>query len=194
MKCNFIVGCPAGTDPAALLRDLPPLDVAASDALATQILGTRSWGRRRRFHRTGDLSREVYPRDGEIAVAVYGDLIIAAYDDVSTEWVMEAVPDWGYPILRTHDVDAFILHSVVNMGVFAFWRDDEVVRSYGGVDGEAIVDEGDPLPFERGLDPEEDGFGWVTEHAILDRLGFCYEGPSSTDNVDPSSVPLLVYR
>ncbi|RDH10813.1 DUF6928 family protein [Tsukamurella pulmonis] len=192
MKCNFIVA--SRGDAAARLRDLPPLDVAASDALATEILGKRSWGRRRRSHRTGDLVRDVYPRDGEIAVAVYGDLIIAAYEDVSVEWTMEAVPDWGYPILKDHDVDAFVLHSVVSMGVFAFWRNDETVRVFGGADRELFVDEGTPLPFEHGFDAEEDTYGSLTERAIFDRLGYSYEGPRSADGFDPASVPLLVYR
>ncbi|CAM3711962.1 hypothetical protein TSOC111612_10535 [Tsukamurella ocularis] len=192
MKCNFIVA--STSDPAARLRDLPPLDVAASDALATEILGKRSWGRRRRSHRTGDLVSDVYSRDGEVAIGVYGDLIIAAYDDVSIEWTMEAVPDWGYPILKDHDVDAFVLHSVVSMGVFAFWRNDETVRVFGGADRELFIDEGTPLPFERGFDAEEDSYGSITERALFDRLGFSYEGPRWTDSFDPRSVALLVYR
>ncbi|MGV7942450.1 hypothetical protein PJN92_28880 [Mycobacterium kansasii] len=57
-----------------------------------------------------------------------------------------------------------------------------------------IVDEGGRLPFERDLHGEDDDFGWITENAILDRLGYCYEGPYSADNIDPATVPLLVYR
>jgi len=194
MKCNFIVACPAGADPAALLRDLPPLDVSASDALATQILGKRSWGRRRRSHRTGDLSGEVYPRDGEIAVAVYGDLIIAAFDD-AVGWIGEAIDDWGWALIDTHDVDAFLLHCVVNLGGFARWRDGSIVRTVSGSGDDGLIDEdGTPLPFERDVDPGEDGFGWVTELAIRDRLGFSYEGPSSPEDLDPRTVPLFVYR
>ena len=32
------------------------------------------------------------------------------------------------------------------------------------------------------------------ELAIRDRLGFCYEGVYYPDDLDPATVPLLVYR
>ncbi|KXO90725.1 hypothetical protein AXK61_07435 [Tsukamurella pseudospumae] len=189
------------SNPAAALRDLPELDVKASDALATTILGKRSWGRARRSHRTGDLSIDVYPKDGEIAVAVYGDLVIVAGEDLLS-W-FEQVPDaWGETLIAGYDVDVYVLHSVVSMGCFATWRGGELTRSFAGSsDDGVIVDEGERLPFETGLegagddgDGDEHDFGWITENAILDRLGYCYEGPYSPDNLDPATVPLLVYR
>lgn len=207
MKCNFMIA--STSDPAVRLRDLPVLDSAASDALATTILGKRSWGRARKPHRTGNLSIDVYPKDGEIAVGVYGDLIIVATDDVLS-WPECEPDDWGRTLIDTHDVDVFVLHSVVSMGCFAAWRDGRLIRSFAGSgDDGVIADEGDRLPFERDLDCDadvdvEDGeddeagdagdFEWITENAILDRLGFCYEGPYSAENLDPDTVPLLVYR
>lgn len=192
MKCNFIVA--STSDPAARLRNLPPLHVAASDALATEILGKRSWGRRRHSHRTGDLGHDVYSRDGEIAVGVYGDLTIAAFDD-AVGWIGEANDDWGWNLIDTHDVDAFLLHSVVGLGGFARWRDGSLVRTFSGSADDGLIDEdGDRLPFERDHDGEDDDFESITELAIRDRLGFCYEGVYYPDDLDPATVPLLVYR
>lgn len=192
MKCNFIVA--SRGDAAARLRDLPPLDVAASDALATQILGKRAWGRRRRSHRIGDLGHDVYSRDGEIAVAVYGDLIIAAFDDAAG-WIGEAIDDWGWDLIDTHDVDAFLLHSVVGLGGFARWRDGSLVRTFSGSADDGLIDEdGDRLPFENDHVGEDDTFESITELAIRDRLGFCYEGACLPDDLDPATVPLVVYR
>lgn len=190
MKCSFLVA--STSDPAAQLKALPQLDIAASDALATKILGKRSWGRSRRAHRSGDLANDVYPRFDEVAVGVYGDVTIVAYEDAA-DWVSSAVPAWGAPLLERGDVDVFILHSVVDMGVFTFWRNREVIRSFGGAEQEVIVDDGARLPFEQHV-VEDDTFEWVTELAILDRLGYCYEGPRTPDAIDPATVPLLVYR
>ncbi|CAM3128750.1 DUF6928 family protein [Tsukamurella hominis] len=192
MKCNFIVA--SHGDAAARLRDLPPLDVAASDALATEILGKRARGRRRRAHRTGDLGDDVYSRDGEIAVGVYGDLTIAAFGGAAG-WIGEAIDDWGWNLIRTHGVDAFLLHSVVGLGGFARWRNGSLVRTFCGSADDGLIDEdGDPLPFERDHDGEDDDFESITELAIRDRLGFCYEGAYYPEDLDPATVPLLVYR
>lgn len=192
MKCNFVIACQS--DPAERLRNLPPLDVDASDALATAVLGKRSWGRSRRSHRTGDLSVDVYPKDGEIAVAVYDDLVIVASEDVLS-WFEQTVNGWGATLIDGYDADVFVLHSVVDMGCFAAWRGGDLIRSFAGSsDDGVIVDEGGKLPFERDLHGEDDDFGRITENAILDRLGYCYEGPYSADNIDPATVPLLVYR
>ena len=50
------------------------------------------------------------------------------------------------------------------------------------------------LDVERDHDGEDDDFESITELAIRDRLGFCYEGVYYPDDLDPATVPLLVYR
>lgn len=179
-------------DPAARLRNLPPINVVASDALATTILGKRSWGRSRRAHRTGNLSYDSNPQD-EHGIGVFGDLIIVAGDEAGS-WIEQDIPDWGAPLIASRDVDAFCLHSVVSMGGFAAWRHAESVRAFAGAEDYIIIDEGQHLPFENSLDPDEDGYEMIAEHAMLDRLGFCFEGPYSEEHFDPETVPLLMYR
>ncbi|ADG79150.1 putative protein OS=Tsukamurella paurometabola (strain ATCC 8368 / DSM / CCUG 35730 /CIP 100753 / JCM 10117 / KCTC 9821 / NBRC 16120 / NCIMB 702349/ NCTC 13040) OX=521096 GN=Tpau_2547 PE=4 SV=1 [Tsukamurella paurometabola] len=179
-------------DPSSRLRDLPAIDVAASNSLATAILGTRTWGRKRRAYRTGNLAEDANPHD-ETGIGVFGELVIVSGDETAS-WIEQDVPAWGGALLEAGDVDAFVLHSVVTMGGFAFWRNSTPIRAFAGAEGEAIIDQGSRLPFERDLDVAEHGYEWIAENALLDRLGFSYEGPPSTDGFDPATVPLLMYR
>lgn len=191
MKCTFLVASMA--DPAARLKDLPQLDVAASDTLATEILGKRTWGRSRRAHRSGDLASDVHLDVDEIAIGAFGDITIVAYQG-ACEWIEGNPPAWGRALIAEHEIDVFALQSTVNMGAFAFWRDARLTRAYAGGDGEVFVDDGAVLPFEHEAAPDDGDFGRVTELAMLDRLGYCYEGPRPPNAIDPATVPLLVYR
>jgi hypothetical protein len=195
MKCWFLIQ--SDNPPASALRSRPPLDTEAADRLARGIFGpVRRVG-------TSNLVQHADPRDGRVAIGVYGSTTIIAAESV----IARRLADLDRVFLSAaagRQTFLFALHSMVGLGAFAWWDGDgNLIRAIGGGDGEILEDLGTPLPFEAGarVDPADvDEFTpeveltELVECALAELAGFRFEGAPHENAIDPEEIALVVYE
>lgn len=83
----------------------------------------------------------------------------------------------------------------MGLGVYGYLRGGRVERAFGGSgDSGVSANVGEPMPFEGPFDEDTGGFGEFVENALAHRLGFRYEGAVVAGGLDPTEVPLRLYR
>lgn len=196
-------------DLARELSALPPLDRAASAALAAALFpddqleplpdGT--------LHHT-------YPLDGEVLVSRFGASGIA----IATDFTVDQPSQLPEAFLRAaggaRTIWLHAMHSVTDWLAFAVWQDGKLVRSLSVAPDSGILEDlGERLPFElpfwRGDhpadDPEDLDAGEepyplpfhpleLGEVALREFFGFELEGFIAGERFDPHEVALLRFK
>lgn len=149
------------------------------------------------------------PDSGEVYAGDYGDLKIAAHDSLGVDRLSQIDPRWYQPELGS-TVYVHATHSVSDWCAFAIWEDRKLVRALSvSPDTGIIEDIGERLPFEipfwNGDFPAVDEKSEaayplpfhpleLSEAALLEHVGFQFEGASSDWVFDPSDTPIAHYE
>ncbi|MGD1926344.1 MAG: hypothetical protein ACFB03_19480 [Paracoccaceae bacterium] len=191
-------------DPKDVLRAKPILNRAASRELAERLIPSASLNERA----DGSLGF-LNPDKGEVFVGDFGGLKIIAHEELGIDALSKIDPRWRSTDLgSTTYVHA--THSIVDWCAFSFWQNGELIRALSlAPDSGIIEDIGDRLPFEvpywNGAHALEDEDGEepyplpfhpldLSASALLDVLGFQFEGRPSDWVCDPMDVPIAHFE
>lgn len=202
-KTWMIVG--SDGDASEILRSSPPLDRAASAALARRLFP----GEALAPLEDGTLEF-TNPPDDELMVGVFPGLAVVAAKEFGIDRPATLPASLRDPALgRTIYLHA--MHSVVDWFAFAVWQEGKLVRSLSLSPDDGIIEDiGARLPFELpywegrhpALEPEEDPSGYpfvfhpleLGEAALKSFFGYQLEGALDGSELEPASIPLLRYR
>ena len=197
----------AGSDGDArvILKSKPPLDRAASAALAARLFP----GERLEPLEDGTLS-STCPPDDELVIGCFPGLSIVAAKEFGIDFPSRLPAAFRAGSLgRTIHLHA--MHSVVDWAAFAWWQDGELRRSLSlSPDSGILEDVGPRLPFEQPYwagrhpvgDPEDEEPEYpfpfhpleLGEAALLAFFGYQLEGSGDAAQLDPEEIPLLRFR
>lgn len=196
-------------DLARELSALPPLDRAASTALAAALFPNDEL----EPLPDGTLNH-TYPLDGEVLVARFGTSGVA----IATDFTVDQPSQLPETFLRAaggaRSIHLHAMHSVADWLAFAIWQDGQLLRSLSvAPDSGVLEDIGERLPFElpfwRGEhpahDPEELAAGQepyplpfhpleLGEVALREFFGFTIEGFIAGEQLDPDAMALMRFK
>lgn len=201
------------TDPRQTLGNAPVLDREASAALAKRIMPDGAL----KEMEDGDLSF-LNPDHGEVFVGVYGDLVIIAHPGLAVDRLSEIDGQWHSLGLGAKTY-VHATHSVSDWCAFALWDQGKLVRALSvSPDGGIHEEIGERLPFERPYwdgehpveqdvdddvedefddDVEEEAYPFpfhpleLSEAALLEVLGYQFEGRPDDWVCDPMQIPIM---
>jgi hypothetical protein len=150
------------------------------------------------------------PRSGEVQIADLGELLIVATDAVALDYPSK-VPQHFIDYSNYKYIYVFAMHSVVDWFAFAIWENKQLVRSLSlSPDSGIMEDIGEKFTFELdywsgkypAVDPEDDedtyplhfhplDFG---ENALLNLMGYQYEGLISLNKVEPEDIEMACFK
>jgi hypothetical protein len=150
------------------------------------------------------------PGKGKVQIADLGKFLIVATGKVALDHPSK-IPQHFINYSNYSHVYVFAMHSVVDWFAFAIWKNKKLVRSLSlSPDSGVMEDIGEPLAFEQdfwsgkhSLKDAEEGedqyplpfhpldFG---EAALLNLMGYQYEGYPDLNKVDPETIEMLGFQ
>ena len=204
-KCWLLAYSPGNA--ADLLREKPPLDPAATDALLARLFPGDVHEARGRV----DLL-EALPRSGERCAGVFGDVALVMDDAFALDNLSRldrGLIDAG----GAGRVTAICMHSVVDWAAVAVWENGTLRRALSlSPDAGIIEDVGERMDFEAPYwagehpaidpedeDPDEPGYPFpfhpldLGEAALASLIGYQIEGVVGAAPLDFGDVELVDY-
>jgi hypothetical protein len=186
-------------EPKSLLAARPPLDRAATTALATRLFPEKL------TPLTDGILALTCPPDNELVIGVFPGLTIIAAKEFALDYPSR-LPASFFASAPSRWVCLHGMHSVVDWFGYAIWRDGQLQRSLSVAPDEGIIEDiGERLPFEvpfwdgeHRVDDEDDDDAYpldfhpldLAEAALFDLFGYCIEGDAK-DALDAEAVPLM---
>ncbi|MES0826680.1 DUF6928 family protein [Ruegeria sp. SCP11] len=188
-----------------ILAKNPQLDRDASRRLANQLLLDA------KLEEVEDGSLDfLNPDEREVLVGDYGGIKIVAHQAFNIDCLSQLDARWRFPDLGS-TIYVRAMHSVIDWGAFALWKNGDLVRALSVLpDGGVIEDVGPRMPFEapfwdgtpalEGDDEEDDTYPLpfhpleFSEAALLEHLGFQFEGYPNDWVCDPFEIPIMKFR
>lgn len=150
------------------------------------------------------------PGSGRVQIADMGKFLIVATKKVALDHPSKISQHFVDYSNFSH-VYVFAMHSVVDWFAFAIWKNKKLVRSLSlSPDSGVMEDIGEPLPFEldfwsgkhslKETDEGEDQYPLpfhpldFGEAALLELMGYQYEGYPELSKVDPETIETLVFK
>lgn len=150
------------------------------------------------------------PPTDDVYISDLGDILVVASDviaiDNPSNISQQFINFKGYKYTYL-----FAMHSVVDWFAFAIWENGNLIRSLSlSPDSGIIEDIGSKLPFEEdywlgkhsAVDPEDDEDSYPLPFhpldfgasALLELMGYQFEGLESLNKVDPESIKMHCFR